>query len=170
MDVGRSGLDPVGTGASSEEGAASTKEVPAGEGSGEARLGRRAANHSTGFRLGRFAGGREMRAVSGWGSRHNWRSSWTLRGGLREARIRGVGNLLVPRRTERGEDFAADRTCAIEGGVLATTVDAERWGGIAASYDRLLKASFRRALVSASVGRTVMEESADRARLCLLFA
>jgi hypothetical protein len=77
---------------------------------------------------------------------------------------------LVPSRTESGEDFAADGTGAIEGGVLATTVDAERGGGIAASYDRLLKASFRTALVSAPVGRTVMEESADRASLCLLFA
>ena len=54
--------------------------------------------------------------------------------------------------------------------MLATTVDPERGGGIARSYDRLLKASFRTALVSASVRRTVMEESADRASLCLLFA
>ena len=89
---------------------------------------------------------------------------------MREARIGGVGNILVPGRTESGEDFAADGTGAIEGGVLATTVDAERRGGIAASYDRLLKASFRTALVSASVGRPVMEESADRASLCLFFA
>jgi len=33
VDVGRGGLAPVGTCTSSEEGAASTKEVPAGEGS-----------------------------------------------------------------------------------------------------------------------------------------
>ena len=46
VNVGRSGLAPVGTGASSEEGAACTKEVPAREGRGEARLARRAANHS----------------------------------------------------------------------------------------------------------------------------
>jgi hypothetical protein len=89
---------------------------------------------------------------------------------LRRAHIRGVGNILVPGRTESGEDFAADGASAIEGGMLATTVDAKRRGGIAASYDRLLKASFRTALVSASVGRTVMEESADRASLCLFFA
>jgi len=48
VDVGRRGLAPVGTGASSEAGAAGTKEVPAGEGSGEGRLGGRAANHSNG--------------------------------------------------------------------------------------------------------------------------
>ena len=108
--------------------------------------------------------------MSGWRSRHDLRSSWTLRGGLREARIGGVGNLLVPGRTESGEDFAADGTGAIKGGVLATTVDAEGGGSIAASYDRLLNASFRTALVSASVGRTVMEESADRAGLCHHFA
>ena len=89
---------------------------------------------------------------------------------MREARIGGVGNILVPGRTESGEGFTADGTGAIKGGVLATTVDAERGGGIAASYDRLLKASFRAALVGASVGRTVMEDSADRASLCLFFA
>jgi len=65
VDVGRHGLTPVGTGACSEEGAASTKEVPAGEGSGEVRLGRRAANQLKGFGLGRFAGGGETRTVPG---------------------------------------------------------------------------------------------------------
>ena len=89
---------------------------------------------------------------------------------MREAHIGGVRNILVPGRTERGEDFVADGASAIEGGVLATTVDAKRRGGIAASYDRLLNASFRTALVSASVGRTVIEERADRASLCLRFA
>jgi len=89
---------------------------------------------------------------------------------LREAHIRGVRNVLVPGRTESGEDFAADGASAIKGGMLATTVDTKRRGGIAASYDRLLKASFRTALVSTSVGRPVMEESADRASLCLFFA
>jgi len=168
--VGQSGLAPVGTGARTEEGAASTKEVSAGEGGGEVRLGGSAANKSNGFRLGGFTSRRETRTVSCWGGRHSWGSSWTLRGGLRDARIRGVGNILVPGRTESGEDFVADGTGAIEGGVLATTVDAERGGGPAASYDRLLKASFWTALVSASVGRTVMEESADRTSLSFLFA
>jgi len=153
-----------------KEGAASTKEIPAGEGSGKVRLGRRAVNESNCLRMGRFGGGRETTAVSGWRSRHGWRSSWTLRGGLREAHIGGVGNILVPGRTESGEDFAADGAGAIEGAVLATTVDAERRGGIAASYNRPLKGSFRTALVSASVGRTVIEESADRPSLCLCFA
>jgi len=91
-------------------------------------------------------------------------------GGLREARIGGIGNVLVPGRMESSEDYAADRTDAIEAGMLTTTVDTERGGGIAASHDRLLKASFWTALVSTSVGRTVMEESADRAGLCLFFA
>jgi len=89
---------------------------------------------------------------------------------LREAGIRGIGNVLVPRRIESGEGFAADRTGAIEGGVLTPTVDTERRGGIAASHDRLLKASFRIALVSTSVGGTMVEESADRASLCLFLA
>jgi len=82
VDVGRRGLAPIGTGASSEEGAASTKEVPAGEGSGEAIMGGRTANHLNGFRLGRFASGRETRTVSGWSGRYCLVSSWTLGGGL----------------------------------------------------------------------------------------
>ena len=93
--------------------------------------------------------------------------SWTLRGGLREARIGGIGNILVPRRMERGEDFATDGTGAIERGVLTSTVDTERGGGVAASHDRLLKAPFRTALISTSVGGAMMEESADRASFCL---
>ena len=75
MDIGRGGIAPVATGASSKEGAASTKEIPAGEGSGKVRLGGGAPNESHSLGMGRFAGGRETRAVSGWGSRHNWRSS-----------------------------------------------------------------------------------------------
>jgi len=133
-------------------------------------LGGRASNKSNGLGMCGFADGRETRAVSGWRSRHHLRSSGTLRGGLREARIRGVGNILVPGRTEREEDFAVDGTGTIEGFMLATTVDAERSGGIAASYDSLLKASFRTALVTASVGRTLMKESADLASLCFFFA
>jgi len=82
----------------------------------------------------------------------------------------GIRNILVPGRTESGENLAADRTGAIEGGVLTTTVDAESWGGIAATYERLLQATFQIALVSTSVIRKVMEESADRAGLCLFFA
>jgi len=89
---------------------------------------------------------------------------------LRKARIGGIGNILFHGKTNSGEDFAADWTGAIKGGVLATTVDAERSAGIAATYDRLLKPSFRTALVSTSVGRTVMEESADWASLYLFFA
>jgi len=108
--------------------------------------------------------------VPGWSGRHSWVSSWALRGGLREARVGGIGNVLVPRRTEGGEDFAADGTGSIERGVLPTTVDTERRGGVAASNDRLLKAPFRTALVSTSVSGAVMEESADRAGLCLFFA
>jgi len=64
----------------------------------------------------------------------------------------------------------ADRTGAIERGVMTTTVDTERRGGVSASHDGLLKAPFRTAFVTASVGGTVMEESADRAGLCLFFA
>jgi len=71
VDIGRGGLAPVGTGASSKEDAASTKEIPAGEGSGKVRLGGGAPNESNGFGVCRFAGGGETRAVSGWGSRHN---------------------------------------------------------------------------------------------------
>jgi len=72
--------------------------------------------------------------------------------------------------TESGEDFAADGTGAMESGVLTTTVDTERRGDVAASQDRLLKAPFRTALVSISMGGAVMEGSADRASLCLFFA
>jgi len=107
--------------------------------------------------------------VTGWSNRYSRGSIWTLRGGLNDVRIGGIGNVLVPGRTESGEDFAADRTGAIEEGVLTTTVDTERGGGIAATHDRLLKASFRTALVSTSVGRMVMEQSADRAGLYLFF-
>jgi len=138
--------------------------------SGKVRLGGHAPYRFNGFGRGRFARGRETRAVPGWRSRHIWRSSWTLRGGKRKAHIGGIGDILVPGRTKSGEDFAAHGTGAIEGGVLATTVDAKSSGGIPATYDRLLKASFRTALVSRSVGRAVMEESADRASLCLFFA
>ena len=135
MDVGRGGVAPVGTGASSEEGAACTKEGSAGEGGGKAGVGGSAANHFDSFRLGRFASGRKTRTVSGWCGRHSWVNSWTLRGGLGWAHIRGIGNVLVPRRTESREDFAADGTGAIEGGVLTTTVDTERGGGVAATYN-----------------------------------
>jgi len=170
VDVRRRGLAPVSTGASSEEGAASTKEVPVGEGSGEVRLGRRAVNKFNGYRLGRFASRRETRTVPGWSSWHSWVSSCTLRGGLGEACIRGIENVLVSRRTESGEDFAADGPGAIERGVLTPTVDTERRRGIAASHDRLLKALFRTALVSTSVGGVVMERSADWGGLCLFCA
>jgi len=76
---------------------------------------------------------------------------------------------LVTRRTEGGEDFKAGGTGAIERGVLTPTVDTERRGGVAASHERLVKALLRTALVSTSVGGMVMEESADRACLCLFF-
>jgi len=135
VDIGRRGLAPVGTGASSEEGAACTKEVSAGEGGGKARVGGSTANHFNSFRLGRFASKGEMWTVSGRSGRYSWVSSWTLRGGLGEAHIRGIGNVLVPRRTESGEDLAADGTAAIERGVLTTTVDTERGGGVAATQD-----------------------------------
>jgi len=170
MDGGWGGLAPVGTGASLKEGAPSTKEVPAGEGSGKVRLGGRASNQFNGLGMGRFPSGRERRAVHGWHSRQVWRSNCTLRGGLWKARIGGIGNAVVPGRTESGEDFWADRPGAIKGGELATTVDAERMGAIAASHDRLLKAPFRPALISTSVGGAMMEESANWARLCLFFA
>jgi len=71
---------------------------------------------------------------------------------------------------ESEENFAADGTGAIERGVLTTTVDTERGGGVAASHDRPLKAPFQIDLVSTSVGGAVMEESADRASLCVFFA
>ena len=169
MDVGQGGLAPVGTIASSKEGAACTKEVSAGEGGGKARVGRSAANHFTSFRLGRFAGGRETRTESGWSGWYSWVNSWTLRGVLGEAHIGGIGNVLVPRRTESGEDLAADGTGAITRGMLRTTVDTEWGGGVAATHNRLLKAPFQAAFVSTSVGGAVMEESADRAALCLFF-
>jgi len=108
--------------------------------------------------------------VPGWSSRYSWVSSWTLSGGLGEARIGGIGGVLVPRRTESAEDFAADRTGFIETGVLSTTIDTGRRGGVAASYDRPLKAYLRTALVSTSVAGAVMEESANWASLCLFFA
>ena len=169
MDVGRGGLAPVGTGASSKEGAACTKVVPAGEGGGKARVGRRAANHFNSFRLWRFAGGRETRTVSVWSGRYNWVNSWTLRGVLGEAHIGGIGNVLVPRRTESGYHLAADESGAIKRGMLPTTVDTERGGGVAATHNRLLKAPYRAALVSTSVCGAVMEESTDRAGLFLFF-
>jgi len=152
MDVGQRGLAPIGTGASSEEGAASTKEIPAGEGGGEGRVGRCATNELDGLRLGRFTRGREERTMPGWSSRCSWGSRLALRGCLRKARIEGMGYVLVPRWAESGESFAADRTSAIKGGVLTSTVDAERSGGIGRSYYRILQTSFRAPLVSPSVG------------------
>jgi len=170
VDVSRGRLAPVSTGASTEEGAASTKDIPVGEGSGETRLGRCTANHLDCLGLSRFARGRETGALPRRSGLYGWGSSWTLRGGLRKACIGGIGYVLVPRWTERGEDFATDRTRPIEGGVLTTTVDADRGGSIAASYYRFLKASFQTALVRTSVSGTVVEESADWAGLCLFFA
>jgi len=108
--------------------------------------------------------------VPGWSGRYSRVNGWTLRGGLRRARIEGLRNVLVPRRTESGEDFVADGTGSIERGKLTTTGDTERGGGVAASHNRLLKAPFRTAKVSTSVGGAVMEESADRASLCLFLA
>jgi len=69
--LGQRGLAPGSTGASSEECAASPKEVPAGERSGEATVCACAANHFNSFRLGRFASGRETRTVPGWSGRYN---------------------------------------------------------------------------------------------------
>ena len=63
MDVSRCGLAPVGTFGSSETGAASTKEVPVGEGSGKVRVGGRTANQFNGFRLDRCASRSETRTV-----------------------------------------------------------------------------------------------------------
>ena len=123
MDVSRRGLAPVGTRASSEEGAVSTKDVHTVEGSGEGRLVGGAANHFNRFMLGTFASVRETRTVPGWSGRYSWVSSWTLSGGLVEAYIGVIGNVLVPRRTEGAEDFAADGTGAIERGGLTTTVN-----------------------------------------------
>jgi len=93
-------------------------------------------------------------------------------GCLNKARVGGggIGYVLVPGRTERGENFAKDRRGAIERGMLTATVDAERRGGIATTYHRFLEASFWAALVSTSVGGTVVEESADLAGLCRFFA
>ena len=71
MEVGWGGLAPVGTGPSSNEGAARTKQIPAGEGSGKVRLGGRTANESNGLGVVRFGAGGETRAVSGWSSRHH---------------------------------------------------------------------------------------------------
>jgi len=135
VDVGWGGLAPVGTGASWKEGGACTKEGSAGEGGGKAGVGGSAANHFNSFRLGRFAGGRETRTVSGWSGRYSWVNSWTMRGVLGEAHIGGIGNVLVPRRTESGEDFAVDGTGAIKRGMLPTTVDTERGRGVAATYN-----------------------------------
>jgi len=54
--------------------------------------------------------------------------------------------------------------------MLTTTIDTGRGRGVAATHDRLLKAPFRTALSSTSVGGAMMEESGDRASLCLFFA
>ena len=143
-----------------------------GEESGEGRLGRCPVNGFNCLRLGRLTRGRETGNVSSRSGRHSWGSSWTLRGCLKKAHVRGGGirYVLVYGWTERGESFATDRTGAIERGMLIARVDAERGGGIATSYHRLLEASFRTALVSTSVGGTVVEEGADWAGLCLFFA
>ena len=109
-------------------------------------------------------------AVPSWSGGQSSGSSWTLQGGLRTARIGGIGYVFLPWWAERGEDLAAYRTGAIERGVLTTTVDTESRGGITISYYRLLKTSFRTSLVSTSVGATVVEESADRARLSLFLS
>jgi len=95
-----------------------------------------------------------------------------LRGCLKKARVGGggIGYVLVPGRTERGQNFATDRTGAIDRGMLTATVDAERGGGIATSYHRLLEASFRTPVISTPVGGTVVEQSADWAGLSLFFA
>jgi len=108
--------------------------------------------------------------VPGWSGRYSRVNGWPLRGGLGGARIGGIRNVLIPRRTESAEDFAADGTGSIERGMLTTTVDTERGGGVAASHNRLLKAPFWTALVSTSVDGAVMQESADRASLCLFLA
>ena len=86
--------------------------------------------------------------MPGWSGRYSLVNSWTLRGGLGEAHIGGIGNVSVPRRMESAEDFAADGTGGIESGVLTTTVDTDRGGGVAASHDRLLKGPFWTALGS----------------------
>ena len=73
--------------------------------------------------------------MSGWSGRYSWVNRWTLRGGLGRAHLGGIGNVLVPRRMESRGDFAADGTGAIEKGVVTTTVDTERGGGVAATHD-----------------------------------
>jgi len=110
-----------------------------------------------------------MSSRGGW---NGWASSRTLRGCLKRVRVGGGGirYVLVPGRRERGENFTTDRASAIQRGMLTATVDAERGGGIAASYNRLLEASFGTALICTPVGGTVVEESADWAGLCLFFA
>ena len=69
-------------------------------------------------------------AVPGWSGGHSRGSSWTLRGGVMKAGFGGIWDVLVPWWAERGEDFVADRTGAIERGMLTTTVHTERGGGI----------------------------------------
>jgi len=104
--------------------------------------------------------------------RHGWGSSGTLRGCLKKGLVGGGGiwYVLVPGRVERGENFTTDRTSTIERGILTATIDAERGGGIATSYHRLLQASFRTALIIPPGGRTVVVVSADWAGLWLFFA
>jgi len=140
------------------------------DGGGEAWLGRSTTNQLNTLGLGGFARGRERGAVPGWSSRHSRGSIWTLRGSFMKARVRGICYVLVPWWAERGEDFTANWTGTIKGGMLTTTVDAERMGGIATFYYRFLKASIQTALVNTSVGGTVVEVSADWAGLCLFFA
>ena len=84
--------------------------------------------------------------MPGPGSGYSWGSSWTLRGGLRKTPIGGIGNVLVPRRAESGEDFAADWIRAIKACMLTATVNAKGGGGVATSNYRVLKASFFRQL------------------------
>ena len=57
-----------------------------------------------------------------------------MRGGLRKTRIGGISDVMVPRRTESGEDFPSDRTSPVKGGMLTTTVDAERGVGVGTSH------------------------------------
>ena len=97
-------------------------------------LGRCAVKELNSLGLGRFARGREARTVPGSSSRYSWGSSWALSGGLRKALMGSIRYVLVPRWAESGADLAADRTSAIEGGRLTSTVDAESSGGIAAYY------------------------------------
>jgi len=53
----------------------------------------------------------------------------------------------------------------IKRGMLTATVDADKRGGVATCYSRLLKEYFCTAPVSTSVGGAVVEESADTAGL-----